>query len=216
MQARLVLLLALGLAVAAFAADEEDPVSVAPASDAEAPVSEEEAPRDGYTGRPIDGAPRFEKQAASSDRASMQWIVTKTMQRELSALGYTRIEIDSIDARRAVEVIKLKIRRPSRGMPARWRKDCATGPFGAVRACAKDIVSRVPPAILYGLLAVVSAGLAAQAIPSGGLSPRGRRPIIGFVGDDDVFVRAPNRLWLDVQIDRVEWWIKNRKRASKN
>lgn len=196
-----------------------------PAAELPEARQEEEAPRDVFTGRPVDGAPRFEKQAARSDRASMQWIVTKTMKRELGALGYTRPEIDAIDAQRAVEVIKLKIRRPSRGMPVRWRKDSAGSPLSAVLATARDIVARLGPA-LYVVLAAAAVGVAAQtgSLPfSGGRessAPRRssrslRTSAYVPAQQGDSFEPAADRLWLDAQIDRLEWWLKNRARARK-
>jgi hypothetical protein len=180
-------------------------------------AAKEESPRDVFTGRPIDGAPRFEKQAATKgDRASMQWIVTKTMQRELRTLGYTRPEIEAISPDRAVEVIKLKIRRPTRGMPRRWRKDCVGSPFGAALACARDLFSRtlgtVAPAVVY--LALTAAGVSLVATQSMGRQQRSPRAASAFASPSDVFVPQPDRLWLDVQIDRMEWWMKNRRRSS--
>lgn len=192
---------------------ESEPKTTAP--ELPAPGKEEEAPRDVFTGRPIDGAPRFEKQAARSDRASMQWIVTKTMKRELGALGYTRPEIDSIDAQRAVEVIKLKIRRPSRGMPRRWRKESALSRLDAALATARDIIERLGPA-LYIVLAAAAVGIAAgtNSLPFQGedTSPRrSRKSVSAYVpAEGDRFEPAPGRLWLDVQIDRAEWWLKKR------
>ncbi|KAG8459071.1 hypothetical protein KFE25_002478 [Diacronema lutheri] len=198
--------------------------SAAPASGGDAdraaaelptPSIADEAPRDVFTGRPIDGAPRFEKQqAARTDRASMQWIVTKTMKRELGALGYTREEVEVIDAQRAVEVIKLKIRRPSRGMPRRWRKDCVTSPFGPALACARDIAARLGPA-LYVLLAAAAIGVAAQTAGSASRREQRGTRLSAYVPAPrrDYFAPAPDRLWLDVQIDKLEWWIKNRRRS---
>jgi hypothetical protein len=186
----------------------------------------EQAPRDTFTGRPIDGTPRFEKQAAKGDRASMQWIVTKAMQRELSVLGYTRPEIDSIDAQRAVEVIKLKIRRPARGMPRRWRKDSAG--LGAVLSSTRDLFARAlgtaGPAVL--LVALALAGVSVVATQGGGAGAgltlgklrgqkRSRASTSAFATQGDEYVAPPDRLWLDVQIDRFEWWLKNRNRRAK-
>lgn len=175
----------------------------------EEPAKKEAAPRDVFTGHPVDGSKRYAKE--KSGTASMQWVITKSMRRELSGLGYTGDEVENLDPQRAAQIIKLKIQRPTRGMPDRWRKDYNTSPVLTLLRNAK--AAGVP--VLLAALAIWGVSMMGGGGGAPAASSRAHMSRVVEPSDVDKFVPAPDRLWLDVQIDRIEWWWRQRAAARR-
>mmetsp|Transcript_21432 Transcript_21432/g.63234 ORF Transcript_21432/g.63234 Transcript_21432/m.63234 type:complete len:108 (-) Transcript_21432:345-668(-) len=103
-------------------------------------------------------------------------------------------------------------------MPKRWRKDYDASPLKSAFAGAREVLARIPAGVLYAALVLAGAKVAldSKVFSSGGPgvsgpSARSRVPA-GFYAEQ--FVPEPGRLWLDVQIDRMEWWLKQQRIRS--
>ncbi|KAL1508652.1 hypothetical protein AB1Y20_004748 [Prymnesium parvum] len=112
-----------------------DPAPPAPADDAPLPRA-----------RP---SPRAAPSAAPS--ASLQWVVTHAMARELARLGYSADEIARLDPQRAAAIVQRAIARPRRGVPAAWNRAAASARRGAALRRAGELIARA--ALLAALAA---------------------------------------------------------------
>ena len=60
--------------------------------------------------------------ALRRDQASVQFMITHGMKEQLRELGYSAAEIAALQPERAAAIIDNKIRCPSQGMPATWKR----------------------------------------------------------------------------------------------
>ena len=66
----------------------------------------------------------------SSNTASVQFMVTKSMTMDLYKLGYTAEDVKSLSPERAAAIIDKSIRRPREGVPASWKRGGGGGGGG--------------------------------------------------------------------------------------
>ena len=68
--------------------------------------------------------------ATAQNVAKVQFMITNRMKEELASLGYSAMDIATLEPSRAAAIIDRSIRRPSQGMPKSWSRGGAAAPKG--------------------------------------------------------------------------------------
>ena len=68
--------------------------------------------------------------ATAQNVAKVQFMITNRMKEELASLGYSAMDIATLEPSRAAAIITRSIRRPSQGIPKSWSRGGAAAPKG--------------------------------------------------------------------------------------
>lgn len=137
-------------------------------------------------------------------------MITTAMKKELRDLGYTPRDIDVLDPRRAAHIIKLRIYRPARGMPRRWRSRSLISPLGQLRDCGLQLIRALSPSALVAAALVLVFSLTRMDMDYSFHTAKAKKVMKTPKPSSSrrsAMASPDGRLWLDVQIDRAVVFI---------